>query len=66
MRVLELGNSNDKCGCKAKQRLSILDKETAFSRCRSWHTGTSSEVGYLGTEDGVLGLPKLERRYHDH
>ena len=55
MRVLELGNSNEECGCKAKQWLSMLDKETAFSRCRSWHTGKSSEVEFLGIEDGSEG-----------
>lgn len=55
MRVLELGNSNDVCGCKAQQWLGILDKETAFSRCRSWHMGKLSEAGQLETGDGSKG-----------
>jgi len=55
MRVLELGNGNDVCGCKAQQWLGILDKETAFSRCRSWHAGKLSEDGDLEMEDGSEG-----------
>lgn len=55
MRVLELGDSKDTCGWKAQQWQDILDKETAFSRCRSWHGGKLSEDGNLETEDGSEG-----------
>ncbi|KAI2618197.1 polyketide synthase [Hypoxylon sp. NC1633] len=53
MRVLELGG--DALGYKAKQWLGILDGETAFSRCRSWHAGELSEDGKLSIEDGSEG-----------
>ena len=55
MRVLELDNSSDGCGCKAKLWLSILDKETAFSRCQSWQTGRLSDEGHLQTQDSSEG-----------
>lgn len=79
MRVLELGNSNDRCGCKAQEWLSILDKETAFSRCQSWHTGRLSDDGHLETEDSsegpfeVVVIPRVSTwrfllgcRFHHH
>lgn len=55
MRVLELSNSINGCGCKAQQWLSILGKETAFSRCRSLHLGKLSEDGHLETDDSNEG-----------
>ncbi|OTB12751.1 hypothetical protein K445DRAFT_65805 [Daldinia sp. EC12] len=48
IRVLELGG--DTLGYKAKQWQSILDKETAFSRCRSWHSGSLTESGDISVE----------------
>lgn len=63
MRVLELGG--DCIGYKAKQWLDILDGDTAFSRCRSWHTGELSDDVESSTEDGsegpfdVLLIPKV-------
>ena len=68
MRVLELGNGNNGCGCKAQLSLSILDKETAFSRCRSWHAGSIGKDGSLETEDGSKGpfeaiiIPRVSTR----
>jgi acyl transferase domain-containing protein len=53
MRVLELGG--DGVGYKAKEWLGILDGETAFSRCRSWHTGDMGEDGEPSIEDGSEG-----------
>ncbi|KAH6638603.1 polyketide synthase [Truncatella angustata] len=47
-RVLELGG--DALGYKAKQWLSILDKETAFPRCRSWNSGNLTESGDISVE----------------
>lgn len=69
MRILELIDSNDRCGCKAQQWLGILDKETAFSRCQSWHTGRLNEDGRLETGDGsegpfeVIVIPRVSTRY---
>ncbi|KAI1081301.1 polyketide synthase-like protein [Whalleya microplaca] len=37
MRVLDLGGEYE---CHKKQLLSLLDNETAFPRCKSWHTHT--------------------------
>ncbi|PHH90746.1 hypothetical protein CDD83_2742 [Cordyceps sp. RAO-2017] len=51
MRVLELGQD---CNCIAKQCLAMLDKDTAFPRCRSWHGGSLGEEGEL-TIDGSKG-----------
>ncbi|KAI1470380.1 polyketide synthase [Daldinia caldariorum] len=48
IRVLELGG--DTLGYKAKQWQSILDKETAFSRCRSWQSGSLTESGDIFVE----------------
>lgn len=67
MRVLELDNNNNNnnkkhkkgCGCKAEDWLDILDKDTAFSRCRSWHLGKISEDGCLETEDDSEGPLKV-------
>ncbi|KAK8070927.1 putative polyketide synthase [Apiospora hydei] len=44
MRVLELGSG---CECAAKQCLSLLDKDTAFPRCRSWIKGDLDEENKL-------------------
>ncbi|KAK8024082.1 polyketide synthase [Apiospora rasikravindrae] len=44
MRVLELGSG---CECAAKQCLSLLDKDTAFPRCRSWVKGDLDEENKL-------------------
>ncbi|ROT38902.1 polyketide synthase [Sodiomyces alkalinus F11] len=41
MRVLEL--EGDAFGYKAKQWQSMLDKDTSFSRCRSWDTATMAD-----------------------
>lgn len=63
MRVLEL--DGDLQGYKAKQWLHMLDKETAFPRCRSWHVGNVGEKGDISVQDGVDGpfdvvlIPKL-------
>ena len=63
MRVLEL--SGDAQGYKAKQWQSILGKETAFSRCRSWHTGDLTEDGEVSIKDeeegpfDVVVIPKV-------
>lgn len=64
MRVLELGG--DELGYKAKHWQSTLSKDTAFSRCRSWHVGTLRADGdiSLESEDGkdpfdVLLLPRV-------
>ncbi|KAI5854487.1 polyketide synthase [Durotheca rogersii] len=53
MRVLEL--DGDTFGYKAKQWLSILDKETAFSRCRSWHPAKMNEDGNITVQDDAEG-----------
>jgi hypothetical protein len=53
MRVLELGG--DGVGYKAKQWLNIVDKDTAFSRCRSWHSGQLDDEGVLSIEDSYEG-----------
>ena len=53
MRVLELGGDGQ--SYKAKQWLSILGKETAFSLCRSWHAGDLSESGEVLIKDGIEG-----------
>ncbi|CCT74960.1 probable polyketide synthase [Fusarium fujikuroi IMI 58289] len=52
MRVLELGV--DELVYKAKHWQSTLSKDTAFSRCRSWHVGTLTADGdvSLEPEDG--------------
>ena len=55
MRVLELDDGKDGCGCKAQEWLGVLDKETAFSRCRSWHVGKLCEDGSLKIEDASEG-----------
>ncbi|KAF5620208.1 polyketide synthase [Fusarium sp. NRRL 52700] len=63
MRVLELGG--DDMGYKAKHWQSALSKDTAFSRCRSWHIGTLTADGDISLmPDGaeapfdVLLLPR--------
>lgn len=66
MRVLELGG--DAQGYKAKQWQSILGKETAFSRCRSWHTGDLTEDGEVSIKDeegpfDVVVIPKVCCRF---
>lgn len=53
MRVLELGG--DVQGYKAKQWMSMLGKETAFARCRSWHAGKLGEKGEISIKDDVEG-----------
>ncbi|KAI0879957.1 polyketide synthase [Annulohypoxylon maeteangense] len=54
MRVLEL--DGDSFGYKAKQWQSILDKDTAFSRCQSWNFGNMDEDGdILINRDGYEG-----------
>lgn len=51
MRVLELAGG---CGCKAQQLLGLLDKETAFPRCRAWRSGSlDEEKGELVLEEDV-------------
>ncbi|KAJ0418285.1 hypothetical protein BJY00DRAFT_288259 [Aspergillus carlsbadensis] len=51
MRILELDSSE--CGCKAKHLLDLLDKETAFPRCRSWHKGAIEANGDVTIKDGT-------------
>ncbi|PYI20858.1 putative polyketide synthase [Aspergillus violaceofuscus CBS 115571] len=53
MRVLELGG--DQLGYKAQQWLQILDKDTAFARCRSWHAGSVDEDGCFTIQDNIDG-----------
>lgn len=53
MRVLEL--EGDAQGYKANKWLSMLDKETAFPRCRSWHRGTLGDTGEVSLQDDVQG-----------
>ncbi|KLO91892.1 putative polyketide synthase [Fusarium fujikuroi] len=48
MRVLELGG--DELGYKAKHWQSTLSKDTAFSKCRSWHVGTLTADGDVSLE----------------
>jgi hypothetical protein len=50
MRILELGSNE--CVCKARHLLDLLDKETAFPRCRSWHKGTIEANGDVKIKDG--------------
>jgi hypothetical protein len=51
MRILELGSSE--CFCRAKHLLDLLDKETAFPRCRSWHKGAIEANGGVTVKDGI-------------
>ncbi|KAI1735252.1 polyketide synthase [Xylaria scruposa] len=53
LRVFELGG--DHTGYKAQQWMGILDGETAFSRCQSWHTGSLDENGTPQIPEGVQG-----------
>ncbi|KAI0532874.1 polyketide synthase [Xylaria digitata] len=53
MRVLEIGGDSE--GYKAKLWQSMLGKQTAFSRVRSWHTVTLSHDGKVSVEDGIEG-----------
>ncbi|KAI0120147.1 polyketide synthase [Nemania sp. FL0031] len=53
MRVLELGG--DAQGYKARQWLSMLGKETAFSRVRSWHACQLGEKGEFLIQGEVEG-----------
>ncbi|EED21266.1 polyketide synthase, putative [Talaromyces stipitatus ATCC 10500] len=48
MNVLELGQERQ---WSAKDTLSILGKDTAFPRCKSWTDGTVSENGKITIED---------------
>ncbi|OBR11662.1 Beta-ketoacyl synthase domain-containing protein [Colletotrichum higginsianum IMI 349063] len=63
MRVLEIGGDGQ--GYKSDQWLSMLDKETAFPRCRSWHAGNLGDKGVVSLQDGAEGpfdvvvIPKL-------
>ncbi|KAK7954812.1 polyketide synthase [Apiospora saccharicola] len=53
MRVLEVngGGGAGACDCMAKQCLALLDKDTAFPRCRSWSHGHLDE-------DSKLAIPE--------
>ncbi len=53
MRVLEL--DGDAQGYKSNIWLSMLGKTTAFSLCRSWHTGKLSDNGSLSIKDDPKG-----------
>jgi acyl transferase domain-containing protein/NADPH:quinone reductase-like Zn-dependent oxidoreductase/NADP-dependent 3-hydroxy acid dehydrogenase YdfG len=70
MRVLELGG--DAQGYKAKEWLNMLDKDTAFPRCRSWHVGDLGEKGDISVQDGAEGpfdvvlVPKLSTARSAH
>lgn len=48
IRVLEL--DGDALGYKAKQWQSVLDKETAFARVRSWHSATLTKNGDISVQ----------------
>ncbi|KLP20845.1 putative polyketide synthase [Fusarium fujikuroi] len=48
MRVLELGG--EELGYKARHWQSTLSKDTAFSKCRSWHVGTLTADGDVSLE----------------
>ncbi|KAI1101334.1 putative polyketide synthase [Jackrogersella minutella] len=52
MRILELGGG---CGCKTKEWLNMLDKDTAFPRLRSWDKGHLDEDGNMEVEGGAEG-----------
>ncbi|KAI2465977.1 putative polyketide synthase [Annulohypoxylon bovei var. microspora] len=52
MRVLELGGG---CGCKTKEWLSLLDKDTAFPRFRNWERGNVSDNGSIELEGEAKG-----------
>lgn len=54
MSVLELGGG---CECIAKQCLALLGKDTAFPRCRSWHSGGLGEDGKLAIDDAKTTEP---------
>jgi acyl transferase domain-containing protein len=51
MRILELGSSE--CFCRTKHLLNLLDKETAFPRCRSWDKGAIEANGDVTVKDGT-------------
>ena len=51
MRVLELGDHEG----NAERHLTLLGKDTAFPRCRSWSRGTIDQDGNLSTEDEING-----------
>ncbi|KAH7383971.1 polyketide synthase [Pyrenochaeta sp. MPI-SDFR-AT-0127] len=53
MRVLELGG--DTFGYKAKEWLSMLDAETAFSRCKTWVVGDVDENGEPSIQNDIAG-----------
>ncbi|KAI1499776.1 polyketide synthase [Biscogniauxia marginata] len=50
MRILELGTD---CQCRTKSLQTLLDKETALPRCRSWNCGGLNESGELMVENGT-------------
>ncbi|KAI1362869.1 polyketide synthase [Xylaria arbuscula] len=52
MRVLEVGEG---CSSKSEKWLGLLDKHTAFPRCRSWHTATVADSSELVVKDGGRG-----------
>lgn len=53
MRVLEIGG--DKQGYKADLWQTMLGKETAYSRVRSWHAGAVDGKGDVSVQDGTEG-----------
>lgn len=66
IRVLELGG--DVFGYKGKQWQSMLDKDTAFPRYHSWHSGNVTDDGDIKVErevyDGpfdVILIPRVSR-----
>lgn len=52
MEVLELDSS---CNCKSKQWLDLLNKDTAFPRCRAWQTSSLLDKGGISSQSGSQG-----------
>ncbi|KAF9771638.1 hypothetical protein IL306_010694 [Fusarium sp. DS 682] len=66
MRVLELGG--DELGYKANHWQSVLSKNTAFSRCLSWHVGDLTDGGDISMKSDdsqdpfdVVLLPRVSQ-----
>ncbi|KAI9154978.1 Highly reducing polyketide synthase virA [Paramyrothecium foliicola] len=57
MRVLELTSG---CDCTAKQFLTLLNKDTAFPRCRSWSAGQLDEDGNISIQDEASNIDAFD------
>ncbi|ETS78853.1 hypothetical protein PFICI_08706 [Pestalotiopsis fici W106-1] len=56
MRALELSGL---CSCKTREWLDLLDQDTDFPRCGSWHRGNVLENGEIEVENDSEGLFNL-------